>query len=167
MAEDVYEKLADALDKIPAGFPRTPSNVEILILKKIFSPEEASLASQLGREMEPLELIAERVGLPVDEAKARLTEMAERELVRSDEVEGKLRFRLSPFTLGFFEAQLETIDHELAHLMEKYWLDGGMVQMMKIQPPFHRVIPSRFAAKSEWILPYDDVKAILLANKAF
>jgi hypothetical protein len=64
MAEDVYEKLADALDKIPAGFPRTPSNVEILMLKKIFSLEEASLASQLGREMEPLELIAERVGLP-------------------------------------------------------------------------------------------------------
>ena len=59
MADDVYERLAEALDKLPNGFPRTPSNVEIAVLKKIFSPEEASLASQLRGEMEPLEVLAE------------------------------------------------------------------------------------------------------------
>jgi hypothetical protein len=35
--EEVYERLADALERLPNGFPRTPSNVEIQILKKIFS----------------------------------------------------------------------------------------------------------------------------------
>jgi len=45
MATDIYERLADALDRLPNGFPRTASNKEIRILKKIFSPEEASLAS--------------------------------------------------------------------------------------------------------------------------
>lgn len=43
---NVYEHLADALDRLPNGFPRTPSNVEIPLLKRIFSPEDASLASQ-------------------------------------------------------------------------------------------------------------------------
>lgn len=36
MNEEIYEKLADALDRLPNGFPRTPSNVEIPMLKKSF-----------------------------------------------------------------------------------------------------------------------------------
>src|SRR4030042_6456661 len=43
----VYEHLAEALDRLPNGFPRTASNVEIRLLKKIFSPEEALFAGQL------------------------------------------------------------------------------------------------------------------------
>jgi hypothetical protein len=54
-----YEQLADALDQLPNGFPRTTSKVEIAILRKIFSPEEASLASQLSGHREPLDVIAE------------------------------------------------------------------------------------------------------------
>jgi len=38
MSADVFELLADALDKLPNGFPRTPARIEIRILKKIFSP---------------------------------------------------------------------------------------------------------------------------------
>ncbi|MBA7595942.1 hypothetical protein ES703_02909 [subsurface metagenome] len=33
MNEEIYEELADALDRLPNGFPRTPSNVEIPMLK--------------------------------------------------------------------------------------------------------------------------------------
>ena len=33
--------------------------------------------------------------------------------------------------------------------------------LMKLQPALHRVIPARGSVKSEWILPYDDVRAIL------
>ena len=36
--DESYERLADALDRLPNGFPRTPSHVEIRLLKKIFSP---------------------------------------------------------------------------------------------------------------------------------
>ena len=80
MNNEIYEQLANALDKLPNGFPRTPSNVEIPLLKKIFSPEEASLASQLHGEMETIDVIAQRVGLPVEEAKTKLMEMGVRGL---------------------------------------------------------------------------------------
>ena len=36
ISDHVYEQLADALDRLPNGFPRTPTGVEIRILKKIF-----------------------------------------------------------------------------------------------------------------------------------
>ena len=33
---------------------------------------------------------------------------------------------------------------------------------MSPQPAIHRVVPAHSALKSEWILPYEDVRAILL-----
>lgn len=167
MTDDVYERLGDALDRLPNGFPRTPSKVEILLLKKIFSAEEASLASQLSGGMEAVQVIAERAGLPVEEAGARLADMARRGLAWFDKKDGKPRFRLAPFIVGIFEAQLKSMDHELAHLVERYMVDGGAAGIMKPQPALHRVVPAQGALKSEWILPYDDVRAILLAAKTF
>jgi len=164
---DVYERLAKALDKLPNGFPQTPSRTEIQILKKIFSSDEASLASQLSGSMEPVEAIARRVGLSEEEAKTKLISMGKRGLLWFSEREGKHHFRLAPFVVGFYEEQLESMDHELAHLVEKYMHDGGAAGIMKPQPALHRVVPAQKAVKSEWILPYDDVKAILLASKSF
>lgn len=164
----MYEQLADALNRLPNGFPRTASNIEIAILKKIFSPEEASLAGQLHGDMETIDMIAERIGLSVKETREKLMKMAKRGLVWFDKQTGKPRFRLAPFIVGIYEAQLESMDHELAHLVEKYMLDeGGAKGIMKPQPALHRVVPTQGTVKSEWILPYDDVRVILLAAKTF
>ena len=53
MTEEVYEKLARHLDRLPAGFPRTESGVELRILKRLFNPEEAELACRLQMMPEP------------------------------------------------------------------------------------------------------------------
>lgn len=167
MGEHAYERLAEALDKLPNGFPRTPSNVEIQILRKIFSPEEASIACQLGRSKEPANIIAERIGLSVESAEEKLMAMAKRGLLWYEKLEGKSMFRLAPFMVGIYESQLGIMDHEFAHLVEDYMVNGGAAGIMRPQPALHRVIPAQKAVKSEWILPYDDVKAILLSSKTF
>ena len=167
MSYEAYDQLADALNKLPNGFPRTPSNVEILLLKKIFSPEEASLAIKLSGSLEPVDVVAERLGLSVEETRARLMGMVKHGLLWFDKQGGKPRFRLAPFIVGIYESQLESMDHEFAHLFEEYMSDGGGAGIMRPQPAMHRVIPAQGAVKSEWILPYDDVRSILLAAKSF
>ncbi|HUW49301.1 MAG TPA: 4Fe-4S binding protein [Patescibacteria group bacterium] len=167
MTDNVYERLAEALDRLPNGFPRTPSNVELRVLKKIFSSEEAKIAGQLTGSTESIVDIAQKLGFSVEEAQAKLIKMAKRGLVWYEEEKGKPSFRLAPFVVGIYEAQLETMDHELAHLVEEYLANGGAVGIMKPQPALHRVIPAQKAVKSELILPYDDVKAILLNSKSF
>jgi Pyruvate/2-oxoacid:ferredoxin oxidoreductase delta subunit len=165
LSDQVFEKLAEALDKLPNGFPRTSSNVEIKLLKKIFSPEEAILASQLGGSMESVDAIAKRAKRSVEQVETKLMKMAERGLLWYQN-DGKL-FRLAPFIVGIYESQKKNMDHELAHLIEDYMANGGAVGIMKPQPALHRVIPAQKAVKSEWILPYDDVKAILQRSKTF
>lgn len=167
MTEESYDKLADALDTLPNGFPRTDSGVEIAILKKIFSPEEAFIACQLSRKRESHNIIAERLRLPANTIKVKLTEMAKRGLIRHNVQNGKSQFRLAPFIIGIFEAQLENMDHQMAHLVEEYFFEGGAEGIMKPQPALHRIIPAQDAVKSEWILPYDDIKNILKANNIF
>ena len=165
MSDLVYDKLAEALDRLPNGFPRTASKVEIRILKKLFSPEEAVLANQMGRTKETPDVIASRTGLAPEEASARLQKMADKDLVWNYEEEGKSLFRLAPFIVGIYEAS--SIDHELAHMVEEYLSSGGAEGIMRPQPAIHRVVPAQKAVKSEWILPYDDVKAILSRSKSF
>ena len=165
MSEVVYESLAEALDSLPNGFPRTASKVEIRVLKKLFSPEEASLASQMGGMKETSEVIASRTGLAPEEVRAKLLKMADRGLVWCYEEEGKRVFRLAPFIVGIYESC--SIDHEMAHLVEEYLSSGGAEGIMRPQPAIHRVVPAQKAVKSEWILPYDDVKAILSQSKSF
>jgi electron transport complex protein RnfB len=47
MSDEPYIKLQEFLNKFPVGFPKTPSGVEIKILKKLFTEDEASIAINL------------------------------------------------------------------------------------------------------------------------
>ncbi|MBL7168973.1 4Fe-4S binding protein [Candidatus Bathyarchaeota archaeon] len=167
MSDDVYGQLADALDKLPNGFPRTDSGIELEVLKRIFTLEEARIASILGREMESYEDISTRVGLELETAKETLSEMAQKNLLWSTDIDGTPHYRLAPWIVGIYEAQNKRMDHEFAHLVEEYFLEGGMEGLMQPLPSIHRVVPAQSAVKSEWILPYDDVKAIINSSKVF
>lgn len=167
MNDDLYVQLANALDKLPNGFPRTPAGTEIKLLKWIYSPAEASLAGLLTGEMEKIDVISNRAGLDPDVLNQELMPMVGRKLVMCDDKSGTPKYRLSPFIVGVYEAQKENMDHEFAHLFDRYMADGGAVGIMKPQPALHRVIPSHGTVRTEWILPYDDVKAVLKSSTAF
>lgn len=164
---DPYEALAAALDRLPNGFPPTPSRVELRLLARLVTSEEAALAALLGREAEPFEDIAARAGIEPHAARQRLMDIAKRGLAWVSKGEGRLRFRLAPFIVGFWESQVDRLDHDVVHLFEAYLRDGGGKALMSMEPPFHRVMPVHGAVKTERILPYEDVRAIIQAANAF
>ena len=114
MVLDVYAHLADALDRLPNGYPRTSSGIELKILKKIFPPEDAELACQLTGNWETVDGIAARSGLPTGETRDRLFQMVRRGMVWLDKVDGKPKFRLAPFVVGIYEMQISKMDEEEA-----------------------------------------------------
>ena len=48
MTTDIYHRLAEHLDNLPAGYPATESGVEIRILRRLFTPEEAEVATGMS-----------------------------------------------------------------------------------------------------------------------
>ena len=155
MNNDVYEKLAEALDRVPGAFPRTESGVELKILRKIFTPEEARIASNLTRDGELVDTIAGRAGTPPDETEAILKGMVRSGNIWSSKKDGVRNYRLAPFIVGIWEEQWEVMDAELAHLCEHYFNEGGLAGIMRPQPAMNRVVPAQSAIKSEIIMPYD------------
>jgi len=61
MSDNFYCELREILDRFPRGFQKTESGVEIKILKKLFSEEDAKLAVQLSPVPEELGDIAARL----------------------------------------------------------------------------------------------------------
>ena len=165
--DDVYERLAAALDKLANGFPRTESGVELRLLAKMLTPEEASLACLMTATPEPIALIAERAGWETHRTAQMLKDLARREIVWVNSTPGARGFRLAPFIVGSYERFMQVSpDAEFAQLVEEYFGGGGAAFLMA-QPAIHRVVPARAAVKSEWVLPYDDVRQILLGSKSF
>ena len=126
ISENVYEKLADALEALPSGFTRTPGKIGNKLIKIVFHHEEAWLAGQLTRKLETADEIAERVGLHEEKVTVLLESMVPRRKVRKDSLAlesgikgvGKVeanpgqqarrwkKYRLSPFIVGWFESYL-------------------------------------------------------------
>jgi electron transport complex protein RnfB len=60
--ELIYNQLAQHLNNLPGGYPATESGIELRILKRLFTPEEAEIAVHLTLTPEPAAAIAQRIG---------------------------------------------------------------------------------------------------------
>ncbi|RJP71662.1 MAG: 4Fe-4S ferredoxin [Candidatus Abyssobacteria bacterium SURF_17] len=117
---DVYKRLAQRLDELPNGYPATESGVELKILKKIFTPEEAEMALKLRPMPETVEQIAERLGKPVPEMQKILDIMADKGEIGAFKMFGQQMYMLFPFVIGIYEFNLHRLDKELTELFEEY-----------------------------------------------
>lgn len=136
----VFKQLAQHLDQTPNGFPETKSGVELKILAKLFTAEEAELACNM--ELKPLSSvsIAKRVNRDERETFLMLKGMVKKGLIEVERgIEGLL-FKLMPFVVGFYERQNANIDIEFAQLFEAYYHEA-LYKMLTIKPSVHRVIP--------------------------
>jgi len=118
---DVYKRLARHLDDMPAGFPPSKSGVELRILKKLFTEDEAALAAHLSLLPEFPESVARRAGLPAPETARKLEDMARKGLVYrlEDEKNGR-RYSANQFVIGIWEFQVNRLRPELIRDMEEY-----------------------------------------------
>jgi electron transport complex protein RnfB len=140
MLEEVYRKLAARLDAIPNGFPASASGVELRLLAKIFTPEEAAMAAVMRLMCEPSDAIAARACIEPDATGRLLKEMVRKGLIRAEKDAGQLTFGLLPFVVGIFEEQLPRMDAELAALFEQYYQETR-AGITRDSPALHRVIP--------------------------
>ncbi len=120
-AQDVYEGLAAHLDRLPAGFPRTPSGVEIRILKRLFTPEEAELAQLLIFKPESVQQIAERAGRDPQILARELEKMSYKGLIFRLGRSPKVRYMASQFMVGIWEYHVNDLTPDLIKDVDAYF----------------------------------------------
>jgi ferredoxin len=156
-----YLLLAKRLDELPNGFPPTEDGVELRLLEKLFSPEEASLAAGLRLTLETPEQIGERLGINDPTLRDTLKSMARKGLITIGRVEGGLGYGLLPFVVGIYENQVGQIDKELAQIFENYYLQA-FGNILKVQPAVHRIIPVMESVRMDMeIHPYESAAGII------
>ncbi len=167
MKDDVYKKLAKLLDSLPQGFPPTPDGLEIRILKKIFTPEEAELFCELSLKFETVDDIAQRTGRDKKYLEEKLTQMWKRGEILGIDLGGVKLFRMIPWMVGIYEYQLNRMDKELAEMCERYLPYIGK-RLLGKSPRLMQVLPvnEQVNARQE-ALPYEKVSQILEEGKSF
>jgi electron transport complex protein RnfB len=145
--EDVYTELREFMDAMPGGFPATESGMEMKILHKLFTPDEAKMTLFLTTKLETAETISERSGMEMAQVKEKLESMAMKGLIFKTREDGEDLYRAEQYVVGVYEYQLPTMDRELAELMEDYFLYLGM-SMLANDTPQMRVVPVNSAVEA-------------------
>ncbi len=166
--EDVYVRLRDAIDRMPIGYPATRSGVEIRLLKKLFTPLEASIALSLGMLPEPVRRIHRRLGketpLSREELEEHLFAMFRKGAISMDAGRGPgdRRYSLGQLAIGMFEYQVDRLTPDFARDFETYIDTDFRDAFFRSATPQMRTVPIGKAIQSTMnIAPYNDVRKIL------
>jgi len=170
-SDEIYIKLQKHLDNQPVGFPATQSKSEIKILKHIFTPQEAEIATYLSYIPEPLETIFGKVEHLV-ESPEKLAEqlncIQKKGGIEAKIKNGKIHYCNAPLIVGMYEMQLDRLTPGFIKDINEYTANMKFgIEFLSTELPQMRTIPI-----SESILPqhnvstFDEVTALIHHAKA-
>ena len=163
---DVFERLARRLDELPQGFPPTDSGVELRILRKIYSPEDAGVALEVKPIPRPRPCSLTGSGAPWRRRELSL-KMARKGQIGSQTLSGEQVYMLAPFVPGIYEFQVYRLDSELCEMFEEY-LPTLLTTVAGYGPGVARTVPVNTWIEPETqVYPYEDVRRMIEGARLF
>jgi Na+-translocating ferredoxin:NAD+ oxidoreductase subunit B len=164
----VYEKLAEHLNELPAGFPKTDSGVEIRILQRLFTDDDAELALCLTLIPEESRVIARRARVSVEEADRRLKEMERSGLALEVRQEGRPpSYMAQQFVVGFWEAQVNKLSRELVEDFEEFLPVLFDLKSWRKTPQLRTIPVNKSISVQNEIMPYERAEELLQSKEHF
>ena len=143
--DQVYINLQKHLDRQAVGFTATRSGAEIKILKHIFTPEDAQIASHLSYKLEPLKTIFGKVGhlfKSPEELEKLLDRIQKKGGIESKIKNGIKHYCCAPLVVGMYEFQLGRLTPEFIKDFNEYTSDKKFgVEFLSTALPQMRTIP--------------------------
>jgi electron transport complex protein RnfB len=164
--DDVYRRLREHLDALPIPYPETPSGVEIRILERLFTPEEAEVALALSAVPETVEKIGRRLpGHSSEELERTLDRMVGKGAIFGGPglaPGGKKRYSRAPLAIGMYEAQVDRLTKEMQEDFDQYVREGFASSLLRPKTKQMRTIPvnARFVPDRE-VGRYDDARRLI------
>ena len=170
--DEIYRKLQQHLDKMPIGFPTTRSGSGIRLLKHLFTPEEAEIATWLRfgweRDLETIDFIYARVkdkGLTIEELEDKLDAMAKKGLIMSKKVGDVKYFGNALLMVGIFEFQVNRLNQlgkEFIKDFHDYFDEGWLPETLKVKGAQLRTIPVEKSIELESnVSEFDKIQELL------
>jgi electron transport complex protein RnfB len=164
--DKIYIKLQKHLDNQAVGFPATKTGVEIRILKHIFTPEEAEIASFLSYKFVPLEIIYSRVAHLVaspEELERILDRIQKKGGIEFKIKNGKKHYCNSPLVVGMYEFQLYRLTPEFIKDFDDYTSDKNFgIEFLSTELPQMRTIPiAKSIDPQHHVSTFDEVTTLL------
>ena len=159
---DIYEKLRARLDELATGYPATESKVEIRLLERLFTEEEAELFLQLSPLLENPKDVARRLNRDPDQLIEMLEQMAKKGLLFRKRKGKSVRYSAVPYVVGIFEFQLRRMDEGFARDHEAYFETAFGRTIQSFQTPVLRTIPVNRQLVADYpVAPFEDVIQII------
>lgn len=169
---DIYRKLQQHLDSFPIGYPATESRVEIRILKYLFTPEEAEVATFLDFKPEPLKRIFKKINkvkdISIEELETILDGMMTKGSLNGgkNSQTGEKLYADAFLAVGMFEYQINRLTKEFLLDFEQYMDEAFIYEFKKSGVPQLRTVPIEQAIEHEnFVATYDDVRHIINTRK--
>jgi len=165
--DGLYRELQRHLDRMPIPYPATESGVEIRILKRLFTPEEARVALCLSAIPEPLEAIHRRGQHEMgrEQLGQALDRMAEKGSIQKLPGKGGPRYGKSPLVLGMYEAQVNRLTPELERDVRAYFDEAFGRALHTKRTPQMRTVPVNKSIEVERaVASYDDIRKFVEAS---
>jgi NAD-dependent dihydropyrimidine dehydrogenase PreA subunit len=168
MNEKTYRNLAEHLDRLPGGFAPSTTGADLRLLERLFAEDEAGLAVHLTLDRETAQTIAEKAGMPLEQAASMLEKMAQKGLIFSLQTQdGDWLYQAVPVVVGIYELQVNNLSQELLQAFHDYWSttqDRPQVDTI----PQMRTIPIGESIKQNLgALPYEQVNELVKSNNRF
>jgi len=165
-ADTIYRNLQVRIDEETVGFPATASGSDIRLLKSVFSPEQAEMATLLSHRYETLDEVLKRSTKTVEsaeKAESILDGSARRGMIGFKGQDGQKRYRLIPLIVGFGEAGSHNPTPEFSEAMAAYFTESTFWQEFVNSPaPQMRTIPVEQSITPEHhIGSYDEIRHII------
>jgi Na+-translocating ferredoxin:NAD+ oxidoreductase RNF subunit RnfB len=159
---DIYEKLRARLDDLATGYPETESKIEIRLLERLFSEEEAALFMQLSPLLQKPVDVAKQLNRDPDEISTLMEQMARKGLLFRKRKGNSVRYSAVPYVVGLFEFQLKRMDEGFARDHEEYFHTAFGRTIQSFKTPVLRTIPvNRQLVANYPVAPFEDVMQIL------
>jgi electron transport complex protein RnfB len=168
MSEDLYEKLWQSINKHGIGMAPAKSGVELRLLAKMFTEEEARMYMHLTEDLETPEVIASRAKQDPEEVASLLKRMTDRGLTFPKRKGDTVYYAAPPFAHGLIENQTGKMDKEFAQIYEEYKFAEKIIKGPEVKRRLEFKMPLRVVPvmepinTSRPIAAYEDAKAIIM-----
>ncbi|TFF87231.1 MAG: 4Fe-4S dicluster domain-containing protein, partial [Promethearchaeota archaeon] len=148
---EIYKQLQQHLNKMPIGFPPSKSGSGIRLLKHLFTPEEAELATFLRfgwkRDLEPIDVIYKRMknkNITEKQLEEKLDSMAKKGLLMFNRENDTKYYGNALLMVGMFEFQVNKLDQlpkEFIKDFHDYFDEAWLPEAFKVKGAQLRTIP--------------------------